>query len=492
MYKIPFSTKVGIWTAKMLLNKLRKAYETKHQKPLPIVLVAGTAGKSSTTLLIKSLFEKSYYKVITGASNTRCLNSVTGISMVIGGFDLDFEGRGGRLNKLLFVLKSIWANLTKTFDLPEKTVFVYEIGFNEQYESAHFTQIFQNSAQLIILTNLTYEHSAGFQEGFDLISYRKIKDLLPEFWHQIFEDDTIDSRLKNIALEEFKLLTTATNYIIPASLGNITNQIITNTGLVEIKATRGENFRLVAQNRYNFDDNFLLPQTFAKNAVILETVATQFNLEQNLVDQVISDLDIPNGRFGVLEGRLNTTIIDSTYNSDPASLQGFLDLFEEVVAAYKNLPEAPSILNREMAVYPKHYLILGEMRELGSTALYEHQNILKRLVELGTNNKDYIQEILLLGREWLACDEVKVAKVDGDVTYISYQKQIFKIYQKAGHINKILTDDLIRPRSWFWVKGSQNTIFGEIIVKHLLAKKQDVAKLCRHGSDWDEIRKNWK
>jgi hypothetical protein len=495
MYKIPFSTRVGIFTAKKLVTKLQRTFAKRYGRTLPIILVAGTAGKSSMTLLLKDMFERSGWKVYSGATHERCLNSVTGLSMVIGGFDTDFEGRGGKLNKILFIIKSLWAICFRRLEVTDNTILIYEVGFNEQFESIHYTEIFGESVDTLVLTNLTYEHSFGFAKVFDIDSYNRIKPMLPRLWQDIFENPEVESRLKNIALEQFKLLATTKRWIVPTTIGLVDNVVMQNLDGAEVIAgvahKRGKHFALEAMDMYTFDDKYLLPKTFAKVAYVLDSVARAYSLDMAKLKDVLADLNVPNGRFSVLEGMMGSTLIDSTYNSDPASLSGFLDLFEEVVDVYSHADFDSPEFDNQMIMAPKHYLILGEMRELGETATSEHVKILDRLRILGQKNGDYIQEIFLLGSEWLKCDDESIIKKDGNISYISQQKQVFKVFTRAGDINTFLTEDLIRPQSWFWVKGSQNTIFLEVVVEHLLRNKSDSKRLCRRGSEYDEIRRKW-
>jgi hypothetical protein len=175
MYTIPFSMKISMFLARSLYRKFLASYKTQHNQKIPVILVAGTAGKSSMTLACKELFEKNGWNVFSGASEKKCLNSVTGIAMTLGGFYLDFEGKFGKFFKLWFIVKSLASLAFDSYHFDKKTMLVYEIGFNEQYESSHFTYVFENTSDLLILTNLTAEHSAGFSHEFDQSSLDSLR-----------------------------------------------------------------------------------------------------------------------------------------------------------------------------------------------------------------------------------------------------------------------------------------------------------------------------
>jgi hypothetical protein len=495
MYKIPKSMQIGMWFARKLLVKLRNSYTQKYSSNLPIIVVAGTAGKSSTTLLLKNMFEHSGWNVYSGATKEKCLNSVTGLAMVLGSFELDFEGKGGKLNKLIFILKSLQTLLFTSYQPQEKTILIYEVGFNEQFESSHFTYIFEDFVDILVLTNLTYEHSFGFAKEFDESGYLEIKSQLSPFIQSLFENPSVESRLKNIVLEQFKLFPIAKHHIYPIHFGSITNSfehdLNRNIEIVNPIVRRKGDMSLVINDEFIFDKNYLLPETYGKVAEMVSLIGKKYQISDEIIKESLNHLEVPNGRFSVLKGKKNSTIVDSTYNSDPASLFGFLDLATEIIETQKSYT-ADQLEEQGLVQRPKQLLVLGEMRELGETAKAEHENILERLKQMSETYIDHIDDIFLLGSEWIKCDEEGIPKSDGNTHFISYSQKIFKVFLRAGDITKLLSDDEIRPNTWFWVKGSQNTIFSEIVVEHLLADKLDASKLCRRGKEWDEARKQWK
>lgn len=506
-----FVSKLLRFLAKKIVSKARKAYQKKYNKKLPVILVVGTVGKSSQTLLLKGLFEKEGYRVFSGGSVSKNLNSLTGIGMVFGDFFLDFEGRNRLVNKVKYITKSLKIWLLKRFKFDEKTIVIYETGFDHIGEADEFVEVFDKAADLVIITNLTHEHAENFPDKFDKASFQKIQKYLPDQWRETLEDEEIEGRLKNTALEQFKMLACADKFIIPKSLGYINNLVLENLSgkwsehLAVV--SRGENFCLVADKTLKFNDNYLLPKTFGKFLFVSKLVAKEYGIKLNDLKKFLKIAELPNGRFNLFEGIKNTTVVDSTYNSDPASLSSFLDLFEEVVAYYVKAREAYFENERKNKMYregsplrkeldlidpPKHYLVFGEMRELGEIATREHRLILDRILELAVKWEGYIENVYLLGSEWLKCDEQDLPKMDGKVSFISHKKQLFKVFKRVGDICEVLNEETIRPNSWCWVKGSQNTIFLEVLVESLLKDKRDASKLSRRGKGWDLQRKNWK
>lgn len=493
-------TRLLIFLCRRLLSKLETAYTKSHGQKLPIILVAGTAGKSSTTLSIKRLFEHAGWKVYSGAKEQSCLNSLTGLIMTLGEFEMHFEGKGSKIRKIEFVLRAFWLLIKKQYHPQVSTALIYEIGFNEQNESNWFTPIFKDKAELLVITGLTLEHPAGFDDVFDNHGFVQLENTVPDQLKVQFLDQNIDPRLKNIALEQLKLHVCATSFIYPGCIGDMTNEVLYKIASSQsfkshdTEVERGERFELIADKQYRFSNRYLLPLTFAKLAYILELISDMYHFDHNHIHAVLGELVLPNGRFSLLEGVIGSWIVDSTYNSDPASIHGFLDMFEEVVESYKSLSyneKEYDLGGIGMVMPPKHYLILGEMRELGEVARDEHERILTRLIQIGKHYGDYIQDIILLGQEWLKLDD-GIKKTDNNLTYISFDKQIFKVYLRAGDITQVLPNDIIRPQSWFWIKGSQNTIYLEIVVEYLLAHKEDKKYLCRQGERWEQEKAMWK
>jgi hypothetical protein len=495
--KTPKSTKILIFLAKKYLNKIQKNYTKKFHKNLPIILVAGTAGKSSTTLLIKRLFQNDSWDVYSGASQKACLNSLSGLIMVLSGTYANFEGRFLVWKKFIFILKSSILLFLKNYKLNHKTIIVYEVGFNEQNEADYFLQVFGKTVSSLIITNFTAEHTFGFGDNFEEKNYNKLKKFIPIGLQKEFESKDISATLKNIALEQLKLIKTTNKIILPTEIGFINNSFYSNFGddfkLFNTSIKRGPNFNLIVENKYSFSKEYLVPTTFGKYIHMLLQLQEYYKLSKHSFSETIQEPILPNGRFGVLQGKNNTSIVDSSYNNDPASMEGFLDLLSEVINSFKNWQQFIEENQGENnpANPPKHFLIFGEMRELGITTNSEHSKVLSKILKLTKKYSSFIEDIILIGDSWLECDQDDYNKTDGDITYINFQKQPFKVYKKAGDINKILTEDTIRPNSWFWIKGSQNTIFLEIVVSHLLKNKIDKKKLCRQGLQWEQVREPW-
>lgn len=151
------------------------------------------------------------------------------------------------------------------------------------------------------------------------------------------------------------------------------------------------------------------------------------------------------GRMSLIEGIKNSLIIDASYNASRESMFRAL----EVLAGYKH--------RRKIAV-------LGDMRELGALAAAEHTAVAQRAKKIA----DVIVTVGPLMRRYLA------------------SRYSFMSAKEAG---KLIKDKLLQENDVVLVKGSQNTIFLEIVVEMLMRHPEQADELlCRRGKYWDKIR----
>ncbi len=476
------------WLAKGYFEKFSESYKNLFDKDLPTILVVGSLGKSSQTLLLKQLFEKAGWNVYSGTSTKNNWNGLAGIIYTLNQSENLFSGKNP-ISQILTFIKLYFKLLFSSYsDLDEKTIFIYEIGFDAQGENHLYEEVFENGVKYLITTALTLEHSDNYQDKFDLNTYKQIKDLLPSDLKKQFENEG-QELLKNTALEQLELLKLSEKAIIPTKIGEVTQDFFSNLEnpkkwlKLDFKVKRNENLSLIINNRHNTSNDYILPLTFGRQIYITDLIAREFKIEEEIFLELLKTFEMPNSRFSILKGKENTNLVDSTYNSDPASMKIFLNTIEETIEHLKK--------NYEDPVLPKHTLIFGEMRELGSLAKDEHTKILKKILEIGKKHPHIIENIYLVGEEWLKCDEQDFTKSEDVINYIYFQKQLFKVFRSVKNLKKVFGVNDLRPYSWYWFKGSENTIFLESMVEGLLQNPKDIERLCRRGEIWGRRRKNW-
>lgn len=501
---ISLSKKLFFAINKSLLKKVKTSYAKFTNSNLKTIIVTGNVGKTTTTLLVKSLFEENGYTVISGTTLKKNINSFEGLALTLIRFiyqinkaksfdevekniNLEIEGKTWFVKaifKLKFLITSLYFAYFVTLKrIPKQVVIIYEVGFDYEGEGSLYQNLF-SEIDLNIITNLSEEHNLNFTDTFNKAKLsallgHKIEDrLLSQFL-----SDSISQRLKNVALEQFVFVNESQNIIYPTVIGTINNQFYFNHGLYEAVPVRGENFEL-GESSLNlfFHGNYVLPETVAKNILILDKCAQLFDLDSQSVNSTLTKKNLfPYSRFSVFKGQNNCTIIDSTYNNDPASLTAFLNNLADAIGHYKT--------NDNGLIEPNNILIIGEMRELGEDSTLMHNLALEKIESYLQAFPKNISEVILLGKDWLKCDTSDILKTDNGVTFVQFKYKHFKVFQNLTHIYNFLLQKGIKPENHYWIKGSQNTIFLEILVEKLLLDPNDKQYLCRQSKQWTKAKK---
>jgi len=156
--------------------------------------------------------------------------------------------------------------------------------------------------------------------------------------------------------------------------------------------------------------------------------------------QELENFQLPPGRLNTIKGINNSTIIDSSYNASP----------ETVKAALKTLWNLPS--QRKIAV-------LGNMNELGKFSAQAHKTI-------GQIVPKQAQYLITIG------DQAKL--IAQEAATHGMPKHLIKAFntaEEAGHHLK----NIIRHDDLILVKGSQNNVFLERVIK-IIMKEPEKAK----------------
>lgn len=155
----------------------------------------------------------------------------------------------------------------------------------------------------------------------------------------------------------------------------------------------------------------------------------------------------PPGRGRLLSGKRGSVIIDDSYNSSPAAVEGALETL-------KSFPMRPSG-GRRIAV-------LGDMLELGRYSVMEHE----RIAPLAGQSADVIVTVGIRARRFGA------ARGKADVLQFD-----------NSHTAAAALSSFVRESDVVLVKGSQS-IRTERIVEALLADPADASKLVRQERRW--------
>jgi len=242
------------------------------------------------------------------------------------------------------------------------------------------------------------------------------------------------SSLDQIAQEKAKLVNTAEIAIINHS-DSLVKKYTKNKKIINIKPIKID------------IPNFILPSIYDISLGAALSIAKVLKIdERTALENLKNNFHLPPSRASILEGINHTTIIDSSYNSSPLATTEMLN--------FLNSYPSPKIA------------VLGDMRELGAASELSHQNLYKTAL-------NSVDEIISVGPE--------TSRYFGPKT-----KKFLYWWQAAEYLKNNLPEN-----STILVKGSQNTIFLEELVKEILKNKADNSKLCRQSRYWLNLKKNF-
>jgi len=113
--------------------------------------------------------------------------------------------------------------------------------------------------------------------------------------------------------------------------------------------------------------------------------------------------------------------------------------------------------------------VLGDMRELGPNTSIDHRHI----YQIASKSSDLLISVGPETQKFFGAKAVKFLYWWQALDYL-------KIYPELVEGSTIL------------VKGSQNTIFLEELVKGLLKNQSDISKLCRQSNYWIQLKNHFR
>lgn len=411
-----------------------------------IIGIGGATGKTSLSSFISTILRENH-KI----RDTRGKNSETGIPLSILGLSLE------NYSVLDWLKILILAYIKVIFDWNHYEFLIAEMGIDSPFEPKNMSYLLKIIRPKIgVLTNIALEHS----EYFDSLVKNKNQN---ERRNKILE----------ITLQQEELLLKSLSKDGLAILNLDDLQI---PRIKDVKATRitvsaknkNADFLIknieVANNKFNVEfsyngDNYEiklsapLPSYYAYSLILSIAVSVGCGVSVSQSIKILEkNFSLPPGRATIFEGIKETKIIDSSYNSSPSAVVEMLNFLTQI-----------SDKRRRVAV-------IGDMRELGSLSTGEHKSLGYQLIK----NTDLT---ILIG----SLTSTYTAPVLAKSKHPYYS---FATFTKAR--KNILEN--IKEKDIILVKGSQNTLFLERVIKILLKDKRDVVKLCRRGVYWDKKR----
>ena len=214
----------------------------------------------------------------------------------------------------------------------------------------------------------------------------------------------------------------------------------------------GHHTYLYQGNKYQLKLADVYPDSYEHTFAAIIAVCASLAIPPSLSTKALASYRAAPGRMRVFKGLNQTTLIDSSYNASPSSMQENLALLKKLAGKKKKIA------------------VIGDMRELGSMTKPIHKELAGWIMQ----NAD---EVILFG------DYVK------EFTYPLLSSNKFRVqhFTQMSILVKYL-HSIAKPHTHILFKGSQNQIFLERAIEPLLENKDDALMLCRRGPFWDKLR----
>lgn len=391
-----------------------------------IILITGSSGKTTLLHLLESqIGDKAKY--------SHHANSSYGIPFNI----LGLERKETLLREwpLLFLL----APLKALFPSYKEKLYVVEADCDRPHEGKFLTNFLKPEVTLWL--SLSKTHSINFDS---LVKSGRFDSIEAAIAHEFgyFLENT----------SKLSIVDGDSNFI-ESQLNRTNSKVIKIKKQTHLKnysvSLIGTKFKIDGRN-YSFK-NLLPEETYLALAMCAATV-NYLNLK---LDPTFSRFQLPPGRSSVFKGIKNTTIIDSTYNAEPAAMAAILTMFSKIPAQ-------------------KKWIVISDMVEQGKQEGKEH----KKLAEIIKKHK--FDNIILMGPRMMKHAYPRLTSVSSrEITvkkFLTPKKVLnyLKVNLKGGEV--------------LLFKGAR---FLEGVIEHLLIDKRDVDKLPRREKVWQIRRKKW-
>jgi len=390
-----------------------------------IVAVTGSVGKTSTKLAIAQVLSEKY-KVGFQKGNYNTLLSVPFIFLE--------QSQPNPLD----LAKWVKAYLRGRRILKQATyydVVVVELGADRPGDIIAFNKYLHPAVSIV--TAVSPEHMAQFKT------------------------------LEAVALEELSVSSFSKNIIL--NIDDINPQFITKyingteyltyglesganySGTFKISKNKMEVSIKSAGNSFNAQTT-LFGVPFAKATTAAAAVSDQLGLSSDEIKSGIQKI-MPNpGRMNILKGIKDSLIIDDTYNSSPLAVKAALEILNNLKASQR-------------------IVVLGMMNELGESSKKEHQT-------MGEICRPELIDLVVTLGEHANFYTAPAAAANGCKVIETSTPQA-----AARAVKENLKDNGI-----VLVKGSQNGVYAEEVVKKLLLNSEDTINLVRQSNYWMKIK----
>ena len=421
------------------------SYQLKKNPNATIIGVTGSAGKTSLRLAIVEILKT--HGIVKHSAHA---NSESGIPLnILGLIPKSYSG----LDWLRLIILAPIKLMTNS---EQYKYYVVEMGIDSPDAPKNMSYLLKIIRPHVgVVLNATLTHSAGFDHLVkDTSPVRRMEKLI----QVIAKEKMLLAKgigpkgvgVFNIDQKEFaaeKRDVTARQITFgksPKADLRIISCNVTRNGFTLTISYQGQTHKLVLPD--------VFPEAYAYTFAAAIATGAALGIPPLISVPSLAKYHAPSGRMRLFSGKNDSTIIDSSYNASPETMLESLKLL------------------RSLGGRSKKIAVIGDMRELGLSEKIAHKNLADWLL--------------------LYCDE---AILFGDLTrehtlpVLMSKKFPVRHFDKMIDLTKYL-NSVIEPKSFVLVKGSQNTIYLERAVESILENHADVAKLCRRGIYWDNLR----
>lgn len=408
-----------------------------------IVALAGCYGKSSAISILEDIL-KQKYKVLSSNKNGKGLNSESGIPFVILGISPDSYSAFDWFKYYLLSFIGFFKKI-------DAEILLLELGVDKPDDMNYLTSFYKPDVGILINSNNT--HSANF-ENLHLDTNRSYEDLIAEENGFIFERAK-DAIFYN--LEDPEVIKQVPRFTGRMRFGYSSEKGAIKTYETSLQGTKIE-FKYYGENyQVNFAEPLL--EEYRSTFELAIKLAEYMQIEGEQIKTALESYKLPPGRCQIFNGLNGSYILDSSYNSSYVPAAAALSLLNKISRGRK-------------------IAILGDMRELGPLAEKEH----RKLALVAAKYADIVLIIGPLMKDYFLPEFEQSKNKNQKIHQFDTTKEALN-FLGLNNFEFIQKDDVIL------VKGSQNTLFLEVIVEHLLQDKKDVEKLCRRGDFYEGKRK---
>lgn len=409
---------------KILAHKAKR-YLKKHRTQ--VIAITGSIGKTSTKEAINHLL-KDRFKTY---CSPKGFNTELGMSLAI------LQEKESGFSSPIAWLKILKRVLTKEPEIYQKIIL--EMGADKPGDIKKLLKIAQPKIAVVTNVNPVHLEKKQFRDLEDIRKEKAslIKDM-PIYGVAVLNFD--DPLVKTMKTGAHKV-----SYGMREGVSVRASGIKTSNKNVRFKVSfKGENIPFEVPVLGSFQVYVLLP-----------AIAVGLKLGMDLKDcaEALKDFKLPPSRMNSIPGINKSTIVDSSYNASPISMARALELLTKLKA------------DRKIAA-------LGTMNELGDMNKEAH-------LALGADAAQAADILVAVGPE---ATTIKQGAVDAGMP----EKQIYTFFdsEEAGYFLK----DFLEPKDLILVKGSQNRVRMERLVKIIMAHPEEAnTLLCRQDAAWEKI-----